>query len=479
MNAILGCGNELVRRKSHPYIGKPGVGSGPARRAALADLNRGRGNRRGEAVKVTYYYELLTREKPMRSLVQTARDVLEHGTLKPWVKEGPKHSAKPSGYDDYMSWATNIQLLGYNPRQGVESGLLTVAYPLTFFDKRTDGRLPLAQMLEGIAGEAMYAFVHYQGAKIVDVALPPSLRKRCPGPRWPNQRVRQYLGLKSDEPIVGTIVKPKTGLTPELFSACVVEAAKAGARFTKADENMHLPLSEVGRYVRRVVKDLTAAGFDLTRNRRPKGTRFLFAPHVTADVDRIRDYAKAALDAGANALMFSPYYGGGFLKMAEIIEEFDVPVYAHTAGMNVYCGAAAWGIDSRVMYLLSGLLGAAFMQITAVNGYLKPDDDEKGAILRCLQENGLDGDQGMTLAIAGGLGSRNVGSNLKRLGAKGRMILAGTSVYSHPDGPGAGVKAVILAYQAYRQKRITDTPELKKYAQSRGAEGTPLLNALE
>jgi ribulose 1,5-bisphosphate carboxylase large subunit-like protein len=43
-------------------------------------------------------------------------------------------------------------------------------------------------------------------------------------------------------------------------------------------------------------------------------------------------YAESAVDSGANALMFSPYYGGGFLKMAEIAERFDVPVYSHPDG---------------------------------------------------------------------------------------------------------------------------------------------------
>jgi len=69
-------------------------------------------------------------------------------------------------------------------------------------------------------------------------------------------------------------------------------------------------------------------------------------------------------------------------------------------------GAANWGIDARVMYLLAALFGAAFMQITTLSGYLKPDDNEKGEILRCLKEHGLEGEDGMTLAIAGGMGLR-------------------------------------------------------------------------
>jgi ribulose 1,5-bisphosphate carboxylase large subunit-like protein len=301
---------------------------------------------------------------------------------------------------------------------------------------------------------------------------------RFPTRLWPHSRVRAYLNMAADEPIIGTIVKPKTGLTPELFSHSVVEAALAGARFTKADENMHLTLAELPRYVSRVARDLASAGFDLGRSSLPKGKRFLFAPHITTDPDRLMEYARVAVEAGANALMFSPYYGGGFPRIAEIVEKLDVPVYAHTAGMNVTTGSATWGMDPRVTYLLAGLYGAAFMQLTTTRGYLRPDDGEKGTILETLTRHGLEGAGGMTLAIAGGLGPANIGMNMEVLGREGRMFLAGTSVYSHPDGPGAGVRAIIQAYRAYADEGITDTEKLKEYAKAKGKEAGELLRAL-
>jgi ribulose 1,5-bisphosphate carboxylase large subunit-like protein len=226
------------------------------------------------------------------------------------------------------------------------------------------------------------------------------------------------------------------------------------------------------------VKDLQNAGFDLGRGDSPRGRRFLFAPHITTDPDCMHQYAQAATEAGANALMFSPYHGGGFPLMAELVQLHDVPVYAHTAGMNVTTGSATWGLDPRVTYLLAGLYGAAFMQLTTQGGYLKPDDVEKAPILDTLRMHGLEGQEGMTLAIAGGLGPANIGMNMRALGKTGRMFLAGTSVYSHPDGPASGVRAIITAYQAYSEQGIVDVPGLKKFAASKGKEGIPLARAL-
>ena len=477
-DAILGCGDDLARRKAHPYAGRAPITPPDEKRKVLASLNKGRDNGRGEAVEVVYYFEVVHHGAPLDGIANAARMVLEHGTLKPWSMEGDPSTQKPADYDEHMSWATDIGLLGHNGHEGVESGLVTIAYPLKFFDKRGDGKPPLAQLFMSIASEPFSAFSFYQGARIVDVRIPPGLRARFLGQRWSHRRVRDYLGLRDDEPLIGTIVKPKTGLGPELFSRCVVDAARAGASFTKADENLHLELRDVPRYVGRVVHDLQAAGFDLGREGAPRGRRFLFAPHITADPDRIFEYARAAVESGANALMFSPYYSGGFLALEDVAERFDVPVYAHTAGMNVQCGSPTWGIDPRVMYLLSALSGAAFMQLTTVGGYLKPDDAEKPAILECLRAHGLEGDDGMTLALAGGMGPKVLGKNLKVLGDRGRMILAGTSVYSHPLGPAAGVKALFLSYRAYRERGIVDETGLREYARSLGDEGRALLAAL-
>jgi ribulose-bisphosphate carboxylase large chain len=464
-------------RQEHPYIGKPNVASVERCRAVVAELNRDRGNARGEAVEATYYFEAHNGGGPLAGLTDVARMVLEHGTLKSWHQEGDSSTAKPKRYDEHMSWVVDVQLLGRDTSTGVERGLVTVAYPLAFFDRRDDGRFPMATLMEAVASEPMTAFVRYRSGRVVDLKLPECLRTRCPGQLWPHARVREYLGLADEEPLIGTIVKPKTGLTPELFARAVVEAAEAGARFVKADENMHLSLADIPRYVGAVVSQLHSNGFDLGRGELA-AKRFLFAPHISTDSDRLREHAAAAVSAGANALMFTPYYSGGFLTMAAIAEEFDVPVYAHTAGMNVMSGSPTWGIDPRVFYMFAGLFGAAFMQLPTAGGYLRPLDEEKGPILECLTASGLSGDRGMTLAIAGGLGPGNIGANMRQYGSQGRMYLAGTSVYAHPRGPAAGVRAIALAYRAFREEGLTEVPGLVAWAMRLGTEAEPLLQAL-
>jgi len=472
----IGCGKELKKYKKHPYIGRAPVNMLEVKKI-LKHLNSERENSRGPHIEVDYYFEAVNTRNPLDGLEYVTRMVLEHGTVKPWHSEGDTKIQRPPGYNENMSWVVDIKLLGYNRDESIESGIVTIAYPLAFFDK-SGGAFPMAQLMMAVASEPVSAFSNYQAAKMIDIRFPTELKRRLPGILWPHKRIVDYLNLPAGEPIIGTIVKPKTGLTPELFSRAVTEAAVAGARFTKADENMHLTLKELPIYVSKTVKSLERAGFDLGSSSFPKRKRFLFAPHITADPKNMMEYAKAAVEAGANALMFSPYYSGGFLMLTEIAKRFDVPIYAHTAGMNIFTGSPFWGIDSRVMYLFSAYFGAAFMQLPAVKGYIRPDDIEKKEILKRLKEENLEGNEGMTLVIAGGVGPGNIGLNMKILGTEGRMFLAGTSVYSHPDGVSAGVKALILAYHAYKEAGITEIKNLINYGKNLGKEGYPLVRAL-
>ena len=84
----------------------------------------------------------------------------------------------------------------------------------------------------------------------------------------------------------------------------------------------------------------------------------------------------------------------------------------------------------------------------------------------------------MTLVITRGLGAHNIGYNIKLLGAEGKMFLAGTSVYHHPEGIKAGIDALRLAVEA-ADKGIIEVPELKKYAKFLREKGYPLLRSLE
>ena len=477
MKGYLGTGELLHMLNEHPYIGQSFLKEEMIEKRILDSVNKGR-TYRGKAVDTTYYLIAKSKDEGnnFKGIEDAISKILIHGTTENW----PGPGEEPLEYKKHMSYLKEVKLLGLNPEEGLESAMVTISTPLEFFDKLPN-EVPLAQLRMATQSEPFNGFADFT-ARIVDYRFPPEFKAKFLGQIWSHKRIREYLGIDWDTPIVGTIVKPKW-LPADLFAKSVTEAAISGALFVKSDENLHLTKEELAKYVSHTVKMLEENGFDLSPEPKQGKKRMLFAPHITANPFDILEYAKIAVDNGANALMFSPHFSGDFeiiRKIYEMGNRYRVPIYAHTAGMNKYCGDPnySFGEDPRVVYLLAALEGVAFMQLPAIRGYIRPTDVEKGAIIRRLREEGLEGNNGMTLVIAGGLGAHNIGYNIKTLGAEGKMFLAGTSVYHHPDGIKAGIDAIKLAVEAAHHD-IVEVPELKKYARSLGEKGYPLLRAIQ
>ena len=170
-NFVTGNGRNLKKIDGHPYIGRIAVNSNVKATKIIDELNLHRDNSRGYNVEVEYYFEVDNGGNPMDGLKYAAKMVLEHGTIKSWHNETDAEISKPAGYDDNMSWAVDVKLLGYNKHEGMEAGLVTIAYPVKFFDKASNGQFPLAQLMMAIATEPHTAFSFYRGARITDVWL--------------------------------------------------------------------------------------------------------------------------------------------------------------------------------------------------------------------------------------------------------------------------------------------------------------------
>ncbi|RLE13521.1 hypothetical protein DRI96_02840 [Candidatus Aerophobetes bacterium] len=477
MVEYLGTGKLLNIVEEHPYIGKSFLKKEKVEERILNNVNKDRIHKE-KVIEATYY--LIARSKGKEGNFEGIEDAISkmliHGTTENW----PGPEKEPPEYKKHLSYLKEVKLLGLNLKRGIESAMITISTPLEFFDTAKNA-VSLAQLMMATQSEPFNGFSDFT-ARIVDYKFPPEFKNKFIGQIWPHKRIRKYLGIDEKEPIIGTIVKPKW-LPADLFAKSVTEAAISGALFVKSDENLHLTKKDLAKYVTLTCRMLEKNGFDLSASPKSGKKRILFAPHITANPFDILEYAKIAVDSGANALMFSPHFSGDFeviRKIYEMGDRYKVPIYAHTAGMNRYCGDPnySFGEDPRVVYLLAALEGVAFMQLPALRGYIRPTDIEKKSIIKRLRQEGLEGNSGMTLVIAGGLGAHNIGYNIKIFGAEGKMFLAGTSVYHHPDGIKAGIDAIKLAVKAARDG-IVEVSELKKYAKSLGRRGYPLQRALE
>src|SRR3972149_2306287 len=156
--------------------------------------------------------------------------------------------------------------------ESIEGGKVTVRFPAVNFGPR-DGISFMMSVLVG--GQMDIGLI--EGCTLLDVEFGPLLR-RFSGPRFGLEQIRQMTGAV-DRPLIGGIVKPKIGLTPDGL-------AEGGVDFIKEDEILGDPSwCPLRKRVPAVAEAL-------------KGFRTVYAPCITADGDEVVRRARLAKSLG-------------------------------------------------------------------------------------------------------------------------------------------------------------------------------------
>lgn len=287
-------------------------------------------------------------------------------------------------------------------------------------------------------------------ARLVGLDLPADLLRAFPGPRFGRQGMRRLVGSEAGELLIGTIVKPVAGLTPEEVADDVRQAARAGVQFVKDDQKMlnpdYCPLERRVELVERALSEVEAE----------TGTRCLYAPNVTAGGARLARNARAAVDAGARAVMVT-FMSTGLEAVAELARDdaIDVPIYAHCGGKELMTRGPNTGVDEAVLGQLVRLMGGDAMRVSALGGDLVHSSRPEVERLIGAQVGPLGSHAAMMPAVSGGLNPSNLHESLAVCGTD-VMVLAGRGIAGHPRGIGAGVAAMRLAEEAFRAGRAVE-----------------------
>ena len=205
----------------------------------------------------------------------------------------------------------------------------------------------------------------------------------------------------------------------------------------------------------------------LRRAEAQTGRKVIYAPHLTARPDRIRDRAMKAIEYGATGVMFNAVLANN-LGTVEILAEdpeINVPVYVHSGGRSAL-STGPRRIDDVVTAKLTRLCGGDYFQIGVMgqhNVHVASLDPDLLVRLNEVFKEPVAGIKDTVPVTAGGLGAANVGKNIAAFGLD-IAPLAGSNVLDHPMGPKAGAIAMSQAMEAYRLEEITDPDALKEYA---------------
>ena len=308
---------------------------------------------------------------------------------------------------------------------------IEIAYPT----HNMGAQIPL--LLATVFGEC----ASWRDLRLTDLRLPEEFVHAFPGPRIGLAGMRELVGAP-DRPLLVAIMKPSIGLSPSESAAIFHQAAIGGADAVKDDEKLvSQPWSDFRDRVRAHGQAADAA-FGET------GQRTLYFVNVTDRPDRLLANTRAAVEAGASALLVN-YLTVGISALSMLADDraVGVPILGHLAFAGALYGSPWSGVESHlVLGLLPRLAGADVVVYPSHAGSLPFRRDEALRVSAALTAP-LHGLPAALPMAGGGLHAGHVPQLVGDLGTDWALT-AGGAIHGHPMGTAAGARAIRQAIDA-------------------------------
>ena len=308
----------------------------------------------------------------------------------------------------------------------------------------------LPNLLATVAGN-LFELRQFSGLRLLDVHLPPAFRDAYQGPQFGVAGTRKLAGV-DELPLIGTIVKPSVGLSPQATAELVRTLAEAGLDFVKDDElqadGPHCPFAERVEAVMRVVREHA----DRT------GKKLMFAFNLTGEMDQMRRRHDLVLTAGGTCVMAS-MHSIGLPGMAELRRHSQLPIHAHRNGWGLYSRSPFIGVSYTAWQKLWRLAGADHLHVNGLrNKFCESDESVLASARECLTPM-FDGDgrgcEAMPVFSSGQWAERAF-DTFEALGSADLIHAAGGGIVGHPGGVPAGVASMRQAWEGALAGRAPD-----------------------
>jgi ribulose-bisphosphate carboxylase large chain len=296
----------------------------------------------------------------------------------------------------------------------------------------------LPTLFSTVAGN-LFELREFSGLRLLDVDVPQAFAEAYPGPAYGITGTRELSGV-TDRPIIGTIIKPSVGLSPEQTGDLVSDLALAGIDFIKDDELMaDPPHSPLRRRVEAVMSAIDAAA-------QKTGKRVMFAFNVSDEIDAMRRHCDCVREAGGSCVMVS-LNSIGLAAVAHLRTYCDLPIHGHRNGWGMWTRCPALGIAFTAYQKFQRLAGVDHLHVNGLaNKFWEPDASVVQSIRDCLTPM-LGGYVAMPVVSSGQWGGQ-APETYARTQTVDLMYLAGGGMMAHPGGPSAGCLAIRQAWEA-------------------------------
>ncbi len=379
------------------------------------------------------------------------------------LEEACEHLAAESSIGTWTDVSTMNQEIATSLKPHVysidkERGIVKIAYCTDLFEL---GNVPC--ILSSIAGN-IYGMKIVRNLRLLDIHFPKKVVQSFPGPAFGIEGIRKLTRIPK-RPLVGTIVKPKVGLTSTQHAKVAYDAWMGGLDIVKDDENLtDQPFNRFSDRIRETLKMRDLA-------EKETGEKKIYMPNITAESMEMLKRAKYVKEYGGEYIMVDILTAGwAGVQTVRQYNEGQV-IHAHRAMHGALTRNPKHGMSMLTIAKLARLVGCDQLHVGTGVGKMEGSPTVVKEIAGELEADVV-GDHhtvlaqewyGLKPALAVSSGGLHPGHVPPLLHNMGYDIVAqfGGGCHGHPDGTTAGAKAIRQAVDA-----VMEGKSLSDYANS-------------
>jgi ribulose-bisphosphate carboxylase large chain len=321
---------------------------------------------------------------------------------------------------------------GNNKEPLYRRGKVVLSFPLHNFGPS------IPNLLSTVAGN-LYELREFSGLRLMDLDLPNVFMEKYQGPKFGIEGTRKLADVHN-RPLIGTIVKPSIGLTPENLREVVRDLALAGIDFIKDDElNANPPYAPLKERVKTAMEEIERVA-DKT------GKKVMYAFNITDDIDQLERNYETVVNAGGNCVMVS-INSIGLTGVAHLRKYSDVPIHGHRNQWGAMTRCPQLGMEFTAYQKLCRLAGVDHLHCNAINNkFSESNDSVIKSVKECLTP--MLGDDTVMPVLSSGQWAGTAQESYSLMETFDVMHLAGGGILGHPGGTDAGVKSMIQGWEA-------------------------------
>jgi ribulose-bisphosphate carboxylase large chain len=296
----------------------------------------------------------------------------------------------------------------------------------------------LTTLMTTVSGN-LYELGQFTGLRLLDVEIPQAFASAYGGSQFGVEGTRRLANVYG-RPLIGTIIKPSVGLSPEQTAEQVKVLCEAGLDFIKDDElQTNSPHSPLEARVKAVMSVVNA-------HAEQTGKKVMYAFNITGDLeDMLRGHDIVAA-AGGTCVMLN-LIPIGLAAVAYFAKQCSLPIHGHRAGWGALTRSPYLGWEYVAFQKFFRLAGVDHLHVNGLrNKFCESDESVLQSARACLSP--LVGKQPVMPVFSSGQWAGQAHDTYRELGSVDLIYLAGGGIMAHPGGVAAGVASLRQAWDA-------------------------------